>query len=104
MRYLVPRSRHRQRLLAAWVGLNGGGRDAELRFRVLDQRSAFGVPEEWGCANSMRRIPEGDQMLDTPTGSRLFSSRGIFPAAEGDLPVLTAFCDRLIDQIYPESP
>lgn len=99
-RDLVPRSRNRDTLRVAWVGLNGGGEDPELRFRVWDHREAFMPPKVWGCANDFRKIPADDPLLTTTTGGRLFGGRGVFPARPGDLRPLLDFCDRMIARIY----
>lgn len=97
-RSIVPRSRYRDTQRVAWVGLNGGGTDAELRFQVWGPERGDAV---YGCANSFRRIPDGDPLLAAPTGKRLFGSRGVYPAAPGDLPVLLDFCDRMLLRLYP---
>lgn len=96
-RNLRPRSGYQNPIQVAWVGLGRGGSDPELRFRVWDaQTEAF-----YGCDNDLRRIPEGDPLLSTPTSTRLFGSRGVYPAHVGDFPVLLDFCDRLLLQFYP---
>lgn len=98
-RSLRPRSRYRQVLVAAHVWVNGGGLDNEYRFIVRDHRTD--PPTEVGGVESTR-AELGAEFVGTPTGQRLYSGRGIFPAQPGDVPVLMAFCDRLLSSYYPE--